>query len=44
MCWFTFSAGVALLTLDRSEHLTAYTADMGTLLSRAYRQCEANDD
>ena len=38
------SKGVAVLTLDRPEHLNAYTADMGRLLSQAYRECDADDD
>ncbi len=37
-------AGVAVLTLNRPEHLNAYTADMGTSLSRAYRDCDSDDD
>ncbi|MEE3067021.1 MAG: enoyl-CoA hydratase-related protein [Actinomycetota bacterium] len=37
-------AGVAVLTLNRPDHLNAYTADMGTLLSRAYQECDENDD
>jgi enoyl-CoA hydratase/carnithine racemase len=37
-------AGVAVLTLNRPEHLNAYTAEMGTLLSRAYRDCDEDDD
>jgi enoyl-CoA hydratase/carnithine racemase len=37
-------AGVAVLTLNRPEHLNAYTAEMGTLLSRAYRECDEDDD
>jgi enoyl-CoA hydratase/carnithine racemase len=37
-------AGVALLTLNRPEHLNAYTAEMGALLSRAYRDCDEDDD
>jgi enoyl-CoA hydratase/carnithine racemase len=37
-------AGVAVLTLNRPEHLNAYTAEMGALLSRAYRDCDADDD
>jgi len=36
--------GVAVITLNRPEHLNAYTAEMGTLLSRAYRDCDENDD
>ena len=38
------SAGVAVLTLNRPEHLNAYTAEMGALLGRAYRDCDENDD
>jgi enoyl-CoA hydratase/carnithine racemase len=38
------SKGVAVLTLDRPDHLNAYTADMGRLLSEAYRDCDADDD
>ncbi|MGB8793973.1 MAG: enoyl-CoA hydratase-related protein [Mycobacterium sp.] len=37
-------AGVAVVTLNRPEHLNAYTADMGALLSRAYRDCDEDDD
>src|ERR1700736_5999909 len=37
-------AGVAVLTLNRPEHLNAYTAEMGTLLSQAYRRCDEVDD
>lgn len=36
--------GVAVLTLNRPEHLNAYTADMGRLLSRAYADCDGDDD
>ena len=36
-------AGVAVLTLNRPEHLNAYTAEMGALLSRAYRECDEDD-
>lgn len=36
--------GVALLTLNRPEHLNAYTAEMGALLSTAYRTCDEDDD
>ncbi len=36
-------AGVAVLTLNRPEQLNAYTADMGTLLGRAYRECDEDD-
>src|SRR6201997_5298066 len=38
------SDGVAVLTLDRPEHLNAYTADMGRQLSEAYRECDGADD
>ncbi len=37
-------SGVAVLTLNRPEHFNAYTAEMGTLLSRAYRECDEDDD
>ncbi|BBY23020.1 enoyl-CoA hydratase-related protein [Mycobacterium stomatepiae] len=37
-------AGVAVLTLNRPEHLNVYTAEMGALLSRAYRECDEDDD
>jgi enoyl-CoA hydratase/carnithine racemase len=36
--------GVAVLTLNRPEHLNAYTAEMGVLLGRAYQECDDNDD
>jgi enoyl-CoA hydratase/carnithine racemase len=35
--------GVALLTLNRPERRNAYTAEMVTLLNRAYRQCDDDD-
>lgn len=35
--------GVAVLTLNRPEQLNAYTAEMGTLLGRAYQQCDDDD-
>jgi enoyl-CoA hydratase/carnithine racemase len=35
--------GVALLTLNRPERRNAYTAEMGTLLNRAYLQCDDDD-
>src|SRR5271166_5138780 len=35
--------GVALLTLNRPERRNAYTAEMGALLNRAYRQCDDDD-
>ena len=37
-------AGVAVLTLNRPEHLNAYTADMGAPLGRAYRDCDEDDN
>jgi enoyl-CoA hydratase/carnithine racemase len=37
-------AGVAVLTLNRPEHLNAYTADMGRLLGQAYLECDGDDD
>ena len=38
------NAGVAVLTLNRPERLNAYTAEMGKLLSAAYRDCDDDDD
>jgi len=38
------NAGIAVLTLNRPAHLNAYTAAMGALLSRAYRDCDDDDD
>src|ERR1700730_17019350 len=38
------NAGVAVITLTRPEHLNAYTAEMGALLSAAYRDCDDNDN
>ena len=38
------SEGVAVLTLNRPDHLNAYTADMGRRLSEAYRECDGDDD
>jgi enoyl-CoA hydratase/carnithine racemase len=35
---------VALLTLNRPERRNAYTAEMGALLNRAYRQCDDDDE
>lgn len=35
--------GVAVLTLNRPERRNAYTAEMGALLNRAYRQCDDDD-
>lgn len=37
-------AGVAVVTLNRAEHLNTYTAEMGAALSRAYRECDGDDD
>lgn len=35
--------GVAVITLNRPERRNAYTAEMGALLSRAYRDCDDDD-
>ncbi len=37
------SQDVAVLTLNRPEHLNGYTAEMGRQLSDAYRACDADD-
>jgi enoyl-CoA hydratase/carnithine racemase len=37
------AAGIAVLTLNRPEQRNAYTAEMGRLLSQAYRDCDADD-
>jgi enoyl-CoA hydratase/carnithine racemase len=34
---------VALLTLNRPERRNAYTAEMGAMLNRAYKQCDDDD-
>jgi enoyl-CoA hydratase/carnithine racemase len=36
------SGGVAVLTLDRPDHLNAFTAAMGAELSDAYTRCDAD--
>ncbi|MDY6995079.1 MAG: enoyl-CoA hydratase-related protein [Actinomycetota bacterium] len=38
------NAGVALLTLNRPARRNAYTAQMGELLSSAYRRCDDDDE
>lgn len=35
--------GVAVLSLNRPEHRNTYTAQMGRLISQAYRDCDADD-
>lgn len=40
----TVADGIALLTLDRPERRNAYTTSMGDQLSRAYRQCDDDDE
>lgn len=40
----TVADGVALLTLNRPERRNAYTTAMGEQLSRAYRQCDDDDE
>ncbi len=35
--------GIAVLTLNRPERRNTYTAEMGALLSEAYRNCDADD-
>ncbi len=36
--------GVALLTLDRPEHMNAFSGPMGASLAAAYRECDERDD
>jgi enoyl-CoA hydratase/carnithine racemase len=40
---FSIDAGVAVITLDRPDHLNAFSGDMGRSLGRAYRDCDADD-
>jgi len=35
--------GIALITLDRSQHLNAFTGAMGRQLEAGYRACDEND-
>lgn len=36
--------GVATITLDRPDHLNAFTGAMGESLAHAYRHCDENDE
>ncbi len=36
--------GIALITLDRPDHLNTFTGAMGRELERAYRDCDADDE
>lgn len=36
--------GIAVLTLDRPEHMNAFSGPMATSLATAYRECDARDD
>jgi len=40
---FEVSDGVAVVTLDRPDHLNAFTGRMGRELGEAYRACDADD-
>jgi len=40
---FERDGGVAVLTLDRPEHLNAFSGQMGRALGEAYRACDADD-
>jgi enoyl-CoA hydratase/carnithine racemase len=40
---FDVDQGVALLTLDRPDHLNAFTGAMGRELGAAYRACDSDD-
>lgn len=39
-----FADGVAVLTLDRPEHMNAFSGPMATSLAAAYRECDGRDD
>jgi enoyl-CoA hydratase/carnithine racemase len=41
---FERNQGVALLTLDRPDHLNAFTGAMGSELGAAYRACDSDDE
>jgi enoyl-CoA hydratase/carnithine racemase len=41
---FELEDGVATITLDRPDQLNAFTGAMGDSLSRAYRECDENDE
>lgn len=40
---FEVHDGVAIITLNRPEHLNAYTGKMGEELGQAYRRCDGDD-
>ncbi len=40
---FEVGGGVAVITLQRAEHLNAFTGAMGRGIEAAYRQCDADD-
>ena len=41
---FEVEDGIALITLDRPDHLNAFSGAMGISLGRAYRECDRRDD
>lgn len=41
---FAIDAHVATITLQRPEHLNAFSGQMGIELAEAYRECDRNDD
>lgn len=40
---FEIEAGIATLTLNRPDHMNAFSGTMGEELGRAYRACDADD-
>ena len=41
---FELDQGIAVITLDRPEHLNAWSGKMGAELGHAYRRCDEDDD
>jgi enoyl-CoA hydratase/carnithine racemase len=41
---FELDDGVAVVTLNRPDHLNAFSGKMGKELAHAYRRCDADDD
>jgi enoyl-CoA hydratase/carnithine racemase len=41
---FEIHDGVATITLDRPDHMNAFSGPMGAEVGRAYRECDGDDD